>query len=732
MTRKRRLAHLGAFLVSGLGVFAIGRPFQNPQPGKPKRPDKPVALQPDSIIPTGRFCILRDFGQNMPGDADPIWFASPNEIAVGQDGELYSTSPAGGNYSRGTIFRVSPKGTVKVLYHLGHPAPKPVRGQGVPQIDGVGPRSGLIKASDGYFYGTTYGGGKFGVGTIFRIKPGQSSPEFLWNFRNGSVIGLEPKQCEGKPPRCVYSPRQRADISASYPITAPVMGPGGALYGVTSYSNNQMFGVLYRFTPPYDSDSFHALCIFDQRMLRDKDMAGFVCKAKSSFPHALLLAPDGTTLYGTTLGGNGTVFRATTGGEVTTIHEFDGDDGAKPYSLMLASNGRLYGTTSHGGDAGIGTVYSLETSGDGLFGGGFKVLSSFRWNSWLQGINPVGGLVEAKPRGSLAPYLFGSTRYGGKYGRGILFRIPLGGDSTRLRVLHNFELWSTGRSSMTSPVLGPDGMLYGITYQGGKYDSGVFYRLDPIVLNDQTGHDSNLNGGVPASDDRGVRLPPGPVQVLVHAAASQSGVDPSTGAVVTKALRDGIIVRGWCRNPHIVQFVYREILLPGGGTKSGTVAVGASPLPGSKKDYEEYPLTTNLSDIHWHADSPLSPLGLLEQRNAYFDQGVGAGHFWAPNFVAIFDKPSFGKFDDPTNPNLAEGMYLLANQTADPTKSETWRLTARDFLICNCQVSKEIWWAREIRGGKASFAHIQIKEPIPDALDWINEHLKANGYAPIP
>ena len=64
--------------------------------------------------------------------------------------------------------------------------------------------------------------------------------------------------------------------------------------------------MLYTTRPPYDSTSFRALCIFDQRMLADPEMKAFVCKAPGSFPGALITNAGGTGLYGTTLGGNGT------------------------------------------------------------------------------------------------------------------------------------------------------------------------------------------------------------------------------------------------------------------------------------------------------------------------------------------------------------------------------------------------------------------------------------------
>jgi uncharacterized repeat protein (TIGR03803 family) len=717
MPRSRALVgHLVVVIASALGAVAFGRPTQTPvqtQPPKPRPKETATALQPPVIRPTGRVCAVKSFGApTAAGRVEPILFNFVGAIATGPGGNLFSTSPSGGNYGAGTIFQVSPIGQVKVLHSF-------IKNN---RDEGAGPQSGLVDGHDGYFYGTTYGGGHVGTGTLFRIRADQTKPEILWHFRNGSTLKLLADPC-GKP-ICPYSQRQRADIAAAYPVSPPVVAPGGVIYGVTSYSNNQNFGVLYRTAPPYDSTSFHALCIFDQRMLADTAMAPFVCKAKGFFPNALLLAPDGM-LYGTTLGGYGSVFRASTGGETTTIHEFDLDHGAKPFNLMLASDGRLYGTTMSGGDTGHGVVYSLETSGDGLMGGGFTVMSSFRVGSWLQGFDPVGGLVEVKPPGSVQSFLFGTTKFGGRYGRGTLFRIPLDGDSLHLRVLHDFDMYNTGRSPVTAPVLGPRGLLYGLTYEGGAFGNGQLYTLDPIVLNDQFSHDAVFNGGVRAAEDRTAPI----VRVDTNVTASQSGADP-TGKVVTTTVDRGIMVRGFCPNPHIVQFTYRELISAQGVAQPGTSVSRGPPLPWTDEITEEkYPFTTDLRDIHWHSDAPKFEMGFFKQRNAYLDQADGAAHASGLNMVTIFDRPSFGSFDDPTK---AAGPYLPAAQTADPTKSEIWRLTARDFLICNCQVAKEIWWARQVRGGKASYTAIRIRTPATDALNWINAQLKRDGYAPIP
>jgi uncharacterized repeat protein (TIGR03803 family) len=615
---------------------------------------------------------------------EPIWFLNQGTIAVGSDSNLYSTSPSGGDRLIGTIFRISPAGDVKVLFNFD-------------RATGAGPQSGLINGGDGWFYGTTYSGGKLGVGTIFRIRPTDSEPQVLYNFRNGSVLGLKPP-C----PTCPYSGRQRADIAPSYPIVPPVRAANGTLYGVTTYTNAQGLGAMYSMAPPYDSTSFHTLCIFDQRLKADTAMARYVCKPSIYFPGTLILSRTGGELYGTTLSGNGAVFRATLDGSVTTIHEFDGPGGSKPYNVMQGSDGRLYGTTANGGDANLGTVFRLNpASGD------FRVMSHLHQGSNILGLNPIGGLVEAvgdtDATSGAVHFLYGTTKFGGKYGRGILFRIPLDGDEKSFRVVHNFDMYTTGRTPVTPLVLGPKGLLYGVTYQGGTYDAGAFYTLNPIVLPTVTFHDAVMQGGLPAKNDEGFLINDPIVEVRTGVTASQAG-----GAVMP----DGMMVRARCPNPHIIQFIYRERISPTGER-----------LPGLWTPTGPYALTTDLADKKWHTDVPLKKdPALAGHYNAYLDQAPGAVHQSIPTAVTILDAPGFGD----------QGAYPPSGQNPDTTKSETWRATLYDFVFCNCQVTREVWWSREMRGGKVYYAHIRVFIPAPDILDWISSQLRKDDYAPVP
>jgi len=645
--------------------------------------------------PTARFCALRDLGvpsaKSPKVTEDPLWPFNPGAIALGPDSNFYSTSPSGGTYGRGTAFRITPKGEITVLHNFDG------------GLDGGNPTSGLIYGDDGWFYGTTRGGGEFKVGTIFRIKASGGAPQVLHHFRNGSTRGLL-RPCKDQ--RCPFSPKQRADVAGSYPSSPPVRDARGALYGVTPYSFNQNFGTLYQFSPPYDSASFRTLCIFDPRLVRDTTMAKYVCDAKAARPAMVTLSNDGKAVYGTTVWGKGTVFKATGVGKVAILHEFKGGglDGAGPYGVMQASDLRLYGTTAAGGSADRGTIFRMGTDG-----GDFTLLSSFKVESFLTGSGPVTGLLEGRDAGGYPDgKLYGVTRYGGQGGgRGILFRIKRNGDS--LKVLHDFVLYESGRSPMVTPIQHPNGKLYGLTFNGGVYDKGLFYQLSGVDYPNLKTHDARFSPGVLKFRDT-------LITVRTHVLARQAR--DSAGRLIYKAVpgtSDGITVALTCRNPHFVQFIHREKITTLGYRIPGSF----SPSSGS------YPFTTDSTKPQWHSDATGKP-------NAYFDQGPGSGHevyvTGRVTRLTIFDQPSF-PYQSQDKPPVV--LYDPADQ-ADPATSQIWRVTAREFAICDCQVVREIWWTLEKVAGKQDYTRIRVLPADNPALTWINQQLQEDGFDPVP
>ena len=115
---------------------------------------------------------------------------------------------------------------------------------------------------------------------------------------------------------------------------------------------------------------------------------------------SLVQGTDGN-FYGTTSRGGandiGTVFKITSEGKLTTLHNFDNTDGAQPWAgLVQARDENFYGTTTYGGENGRGTVFKITRWG--------KLTTLHSFCSRLicaDGLNPTGTLVQAPKRGSL-------------------------------------------------------------------------------------------------------------------------------------------------------------------------------------------------------------------------------------------------------------------------------------------------------------------------------------------
>ena len=198
--------------------------------------------------------------------------------------------------------------------------------------DGSGPFAGLVQATDGNLYGTTENGGlPYGVGTVFRISP-DGTFKTVYNF------GAE-------------------DNTGYYPNAGLVQATNGNFFGTTSSGGtpvmNTDYGTVFKITPEGTLTTLHSFSHTD----------GGVPLG------ALIQASDGN-LYGTTNEGGpngyGTVFKITLSGTLTTLNSFNNTDGANPFgALIQASDGNLYGTTLEGGSStnSDGTIFKITTGG---------------------------------------------------------------------------------------------------------------------------------------------------------------------------------------------------------------------------------------------------------------------------------------------------------------------------------------------------------------------------------
>jgi uncharacterized repeat protein (TIGR03803 family) len=239
------------------------------------------------------------------------------------NGGLYGTTSGGGTDSAGTIFKITPGGTLTTLYSF------------CPQTnctDGAGPQAGLVQAANGDLYGTTIGGGANDDGTIFKITPGGTLTT-LYSF------------CS-----------QTNCTDGFYPLGGLVQAANGDFYGTTYGGGANGGGTAFKITPGGTLTTLYSFCSQTN------------CTDGGGLEAGLVQAADGD-LYGTTYGygayGGGTVFKITPGGTLTTLYSFCSQtnctDGATPYAgLVQDTNGDFYGTTTHKGGAASGTVFSLS------------------------------------------------------------------------------------------------------------------------------------------------------------------------------------------------------------------------------------------------------------------------------------------------------------------------------------------------------------------------------------
>ena len=356
----------------------------------------------------------------------------------GVDGNFYGTTNIGGDYDEGTVFRISPGGTLTTLHSFNGG-------------DGGWPLGALVQANDGNFYGTTgiggHGGGGcdfLGCGTVFKMTP------------SGTLT-------------TVYS---FGGTDGAHPGAGLVQATDGNFYGTTAEGgahNNchDGCGTVFKVTPGGTLTSLHSFNYSD-----------------GAYPFAALLQASDGNFYGTTAGGFncgdygcGTVFKITPAGMLTIVHSFDDTDGAEPDAgLVQARDGNFYGTTIYGGyggsncpdqsPAGCGTVFRLTP------GGVLTTLYSFcSQPNCVDGSFPYAGLVEARD-GSF----YGTTQQGGAYGAGAVFKITPEG---ALTTLHSFN-GGDGGWPWGGLVQAIDGFFYGTTSLGGAYGDGTVFRLGVV------------------------------------------------------------------------------------------------------------------------------------------------------------------------------------------------------------------------------------------------------------
>jgi uncharacterized repeat protein (TIGR03803 family) len=254
-----------------------------------------------------------------------------------------------------------------------------------------------------------------------------------------------------------------------------VQGTNGNFYGTTQFGGLNSWGEVFEVTPAgVLTTVYNFVCTRN------------LCRNGALPNTGLLLGTDGN-FYGLTENGGanrsntGTVFEITPAGKLTTLHSFcalaNCADGEYPSSLVQATNGNFYGTTSSGGTSTFGTVFELTRSGK------LSTLYSFcpggNGGDCPDGRNPT-RLIQ----GSNGNF-YGTTYEGGANGPagGTIFEITPAGTLT---TLHSFcsEADCADGASPDGLIQAANGNFYGVTYSGGAlgcdgYGCGTFFEMTP-------------------------------------------------------------------------------------------------------------------------------------------------------------------------------------------------------------------------------------------------------------
>jgi uncharacterized repeat protein (TIGR03803 family) len=356
------------------------------------------------------FSVLYNFGVK---NGDPL---NPGAgLVQGRDGGLYGVTPNGGAQGFGAVFKLTPQGRLAVLHSFDGTA------------GGSEPLGGLTLGTDGNFYGTTYGGGAFNNGTVFKVAP-NGNFTILYSFTGGE--------------------------DGQLPSAPPVEGISGTFYGTTIRGGANGWGTIFRVTASGTLTTLYSL------------------SSTEISPTSPLVRANNGKFYGTTGDGGtyncGEIFSVTAGGTFAVVYSLNCSEGGNPYGHVIqAQDGNFYGTSYGWGKFSWGTVYKLTPQG--IFADLYDFVGS------PDGGGPYAALVEATDGKFYGAASVGAT----PANNGTLYSINGEG---ALSVLHTFD-GANGANSYGTLLQHTSGTLYGNTVAGGDGTQciggcGTLYKLN--------------------------------------------------------------------------------------------------------------------------------------------------------------------------------------------------------------------------------------------------------------
>ena len=346
-------------------------------------------------------------------------------------GNFYGTANRGGASDVGTVFRLSHAGSgwvLTTLYSFKND-----------RADGANPYGGVVFGPDGSLYGTTYFGGQYRSGTVYRLRP---SPVACH-----SVI-------------CPWEETVLYAFTGNEDGANPAYGnllfdQAGNIYGTTKYGGFGDGGVVFELTPSNGGWTESVLWSFIQE-------TGFN-------PASGLIFDSSGNLYGTTGlgdGAAGVVYQLSPSGSgwnYNVLASIQFTDSITCGGVVMDGQGNLYGTSSCG--AGAGGIYELTPSNGGWT---FNVLYAYSGD--------VSGPFDT-PTLDAAGNVYGTSYGTGLREQGEVFELtPSNGGWTYTSVKFN---GSNGQWPVGGVILDAAGNIYGTASGGGANDDGVVWAITP-------------------------------------------------------------------------------------------------------------------------------------------------------------------------------------------------------------------------------------------------------------
>ncbi|MFZ0478066.1 MAG: Ig-like domain repeat protein [Terriglobales bacterium] len=332
--------------------------------------------------------------------------SSGNLYGVGQSCGIYG----GTGYGQGAIFKLSPGAgstwTASNLYNF----PPYSASINDPLNVGVNNQGYLAMDSSGNLYGTTYAGGAYAHGSVFKLSPGTGDTWIettLYSFQGGTTDGCNP-------------------------YAEPVLDSSGNLYGTTYNCGAVGNGIVWKLTPTGTETILHNFTGYSTN--------GTGENADGANPVAGVALDAYDNLYGTTINGGemyngqltlcancGVLYEISTSSAYSVLHHFWTTvcgtspnqyicDGAQSTAApLVAQDGNIYGTTLYGSSdgGGTGTVWGYPISPSAsviIAGNGAGTVTSTP-----AGINCPGNCRYVSQSGKTVA-LTAAAEYGSKFG----------------------------------------------------------------------------------------------------------------------------------------------------------------------------------------------------------------------------------------------------------------------------------------------------------------------------